>query len=286
MQQPQVKAKKINWQSKAYPITGGVAQNITIPSADLPSDKLVRLHFVYTGSNQFSHLTRIRVNANSDQIVNCTASELQAYYEAYARSNFNLANAALRWTLAFDMLDMPTWEEGFLSQFPRKSACEVILSVSASAGAGNLYVGWTETNITPRVHPSLLSSAMNIAASQAKQKYNFQSAGIVRGISTNTVGVQQSKIVVSGEPVKETSGAKLLATTTGDMFIEAEALDGVGVNFTDPIFHKITLGKQAPLNSSYIELETHSTWGGVTNEACIYSLHPNILPEDMQARAA
>lgn len=272
-------ARRTTYQSKSYPITATTAQNITIASSDLPSDKLVALHFVYVGAgNIFSDLTRIRVNANGTPIINLLPNQLRAYLEAFTRSNFALATTATRWTIPFFMPDADNMAEADLCQFPRRSACEVILSIGTGSAAGSLYFGWTESNVEPVVSPSLVSSVMNIATGQALAKYNFQSEGIVRGLALPTAGVQRLKIVVAGETVKESAGPDFLATTTGDMNIEQEALEGVGVTVTDPIFSKITTEKQAPLNSSFIELETHaSNWAGVSNELAIYSLHPNGL---------
>lgn len=280
-------ARKIEFSSKtqAIAIAAG-AQLITFDNSILPTDKLVALHFVMTGAgNQVSLITSIQINSSSNQIVRITGAELQSWLNRYTLTNFNLAAAATRFTIPFYLPDAETEDEADVSQFPRRTSCEVIIELTGAPAVGIMAIGWTLTNVRSLVYPVLLGSAMGIEASQALRRYPLQEDGIVRGIAIPTTGLDRGRLVIAGEEVKSATGPAFLNAATGDMWIESEALDGAALNVATPVWSNITVNKSAPMNASYVEAVTQAGWAGVTNRACVYALRPNRLAEEWQAAA-
>lgn len=272
-------ARRQDYNGQGKTIVATTPQTITWTSTEISSRKIVKYTFGMTGAgNNFVDITRIKVLANGFPIMNLSGAQLQAYLERYTRSNFNLVAAtATRFSVPFYILDAPTWDMGDVSQFPNNAQVQLELTTGAGTVAGAIFIGWEETDIEAETMTKLLSSVMNIPPSAANARYNFGENGVVRGASLNTVGLDQARIVIAGESAFHAPGALYLNVATGDLSAEFEALAGGSVNITDPIFHEITLGKAAPAQTSYVELSTQGTWGGATNETCVYALAPNLI---------
>jgi hypothetical protein len=125
---------------------------------------------------------------------------------------------------------------------------------------------------------------MNIGASVNLQRFVFQENGIVRGIHIPHTGVDRAKFALGAEEFTFLPGPSFMGTAApasiGDMLLEAESLYGNGLSsagtpLTTDAFSRITAGLPAPVDGSYIELQTAAAWAGVANEACIYAVAPN-----------
>lgn len=279
--------------------TIAASTTIQFTSSDVPSNGIVAYHFGMTGAgNTLANISRIRAKANGTTFYDLTPNQLRAWIQRFSQACISYpANLSLdpiigagtasdfrRFTLPFFDPSQPTEDAADVYQFPRNSQVTIEIQFGAGAAAGTVFCGWTETSQTAMAYPKLLSSQMNIGASLATGKYPFTEDGIVKGVGLNTLGNGRTKVVVDGIQVFHMQGqAANSATVTADSMIlesqqmangmpaEAAATAGVPNTVFDPTFLKLPQPRTAPPGRSFIELTTTAAWGGVTNEACIYS---------------
>lgn len=270
-------------------IAAGVTQTLTWTNAEIPGERVVAYHVVFVsnagGTNMLSDVSRIRLSANGSNIVNITATQLRSYYQSFSGGKIKIPTTTQAFTIPLLMLDAPTPEMQDVCQFPARSQVQLeIVLAGAAVTAGAAFVGWTETSIGPQLFPRILASSMNIGASVSLQRYVFQENGIVRGIHIPHTGVDRAKFALGAEEWTFLPGPQFLGTTApatvGDMLLDAESIYGNGVSsagtpLTSDAFSRITANLPAPVDGSYIELQTGAAWAGVANEAVIYAVAPN-----------
>jgi len=276
-------ARRTDFNGATQAIAATTAQTLTWTNTQIPSDRVVAYHVTLQGTdNDFTALDRIRVFANGSPIVNISPEQLKAYWQSFAvGSAIKYADAARVLTIPFCLLDAPQPELQDVSQFPDRSSVQIQLVFNATTSAGQAWIGWTQTDIAPVVFPRLLGSTMNIPASASNSRFNFQENGVVRGLWLPNAGISRARLVLGNEQWSLASGVQYQGlATAGDMFYEMESLYGNGVASSGtPLltsaFHRLTGRVAAPVNGSFVELDTGAGWAGVANEICTYAIAEN-----------
>ena len=276
-------ARRTDFNGATQTIAATTAQTITWTNTQIPSDRVIAYHIVMQGAdNDLTAIDRIRVFANGSPIVNVSVDQLLAYWQSFS------VGAAIKYptssrviTVPFCLLDAPQPELQDVSQFPDRSSVQLQLVTNATTSAGVAWIGWTQTDIEPVVFPRLLGSTMNIAASVNNARFNFQENGVVRGLWMPSAGISRARLVLGNEQWSLASGAQYNALANlGDLFFEMESLYGNGVGsagtpLTTSAFHRMTGRVAAPVNGSFVELDTGAGWAGVSNELCTYAIAEN-----------
>lgn len=277
-------ARRTSFNGTSQTINAGVAQILTWTPSQIPSGRVVAYHLALQGAgNDLGDVTRIRVSANGANIINVTPLQLRAFWQSYSGGAIKYPATSQAITIPFCFLDAPTPEQADSCQFPVGAQAQVEVALAATAAAGVALLGWTETTIEPMFFPRLLASVLNIPASAALQRYNFQESGIVRGVQIPHTGVSRAKLTIAGQdftylPSLQFNGLANL----GDMAYDAESLTGEGPGSAGPVaaiaaepFSRVSAGVAAPIDSSYLELETGAGWAGVANEMTLYAVAAN-----------
>lgn len=265
-----------NFNGQTRAITGGVVQTITFTAADIPSQNVVAYHLRLEGGSTFTDVSRIRVLANGAAILNMTGAQLRAYMNSFSvAGGMEPAAADDRFTIPFWMADAPTPDLQDVSQFPTESTVQVEINFAATATAGTCVIGYTVTDRPPQVFPRILSQQLNIAASVENGRFNLAENGIIRGIFLPHTGLDRFKLVLGGQEIINLPSALYNGAAGGDILAEVQRVHGGG-QFIDPGFNRVSVNLPAPITSSYLELTTGATWGGVTEEAVVYAVAPNV----------
>lgn len=267
------------------PISAGVVNTLTWTASELPSERVVAYHVTLqgaAGANGLDDIARIRLSANGSNIINITPTQLRAFLQSYTHGTVKLPATATSFTIPLCMLDAPVPDAQDVCQFPARSQVQLELVTGAGPVAGFAFVGWTETTIQPQWFPRILASTLNIPASTQLQRYSFQENGIVRGIQLPHTGIDRARFVLGNQdftflPSRVFQG--FADGDVGDMLHEAETIYGdgpgsAGTPLTSAPFTRITAEVVAPVDGSYIELQTGIGFS-VGNEACIYAIAPN-----------
>lgn len=277
-------ARRTNFNGTTQVINAGVAQILTWTASQIPSARVVAYHLTLQGAgNDLSDITRIRVSANGANIFNVTPLQLRAFWEHYSGGAIKYPATSQTLTIPFCLLDAPTPEQADICQFPTGAQAQVEISLAATAAAGVAILGWTETTIEPMLFPRLLASVLNIPASAALQRYNFQESGMVRGFQLPHTGIDRAKLTLAGQDFTYLPGLQFNGLANlGDMLFDAESLHGDGPGSAGPVaaiaaepFSRISAGIAAPIDSSYLELQTGAGWAGVANEMTLYAVARN-----------
>jgi hypothetical protein len=277
-------ARRTSFNGTSKTIAAGVAQTLTWTPSDIPSARVVAYHLALQGAgNDLDDITRIRVSANGSNIYNVTPLQLRAFWQAFSGGGIKYPATSQALTIPFVFLDAPTPEQADTCQFPVGAQAQVEVTLAATAAAGVALLGWTETTIQPEFFPRLLASVLNIPASAALQRYNFQESGVVRGFQIPHAGVSRCKLTLAGQDFTYLPSLQFNALANlGDMLYDAESLYGEGPGSAGPVaaiaaapFSRVSAGIPAPMDSSYLELETGAGWGGVANEMALYAVARN-----------
>lgn len=274
--------RRTDYNGQTKTLTALTAQTIVWTNSEIASERVVGYHVVLQGvGNDLSTIDRIRVSANGSNIVNITPTQLRAYWQNYSAGKIKIPTTAQAFTIPLALLDAPQPDMQDVSQFPFRSQVQLDLVFNATVAAGSVYLGWTETSVEPAIFPRILASAMNIPASVALQRFAFQENGVVRGVLLPQTGIDRAKIAIGNEEFTNLPGAQFTGLANlGNMLFDAESLygdgpSGAGTPLTTEAFSRITAGISAPVDGSFIELQTGAAWGGVANEAVIYAVAPN-----------
>lgn len=265
-----------DYKSTVRPIANAVAQIVTFNAADLYADKVARMHIGFSGAgNDASDLTRIVVKAGGTAIVNCTYPQLRAMVQRFSRANRDMGAAAVTFTIPFDLLDAPSYDEADQSQFPLGANMQVELSFAATVVAGNVLIGYTFTDQPAKLYPVFLSQQMSIAASggaaiNSVGAFTFNEPGQIRGLTMPTTGLSQLRIILNGTQLYQLAGPQNLAAAV-DLATEAESIDN-GATAIDPLMITTPFGQNAAFSKSQLEVTTNNAWAGVANETAIYAV--------------
>jgi hypothetical protein len=284
--------------------TIATSTTVTFTSADIPGSNIVAYHVAMTGAgNTFNAIDRIRVKANGVTIYEITSGLFRSFVQRFTNGRVGYpANQAVppppgaagtavdwrRFTIPFCFLDREKSEEADVCQFPVGTQPTVEVVFNANAVAGSAFIGWTESDVTPRCWPKLYSSQANIPASQSNGRYIFSEDGVIRGLGFETTGLARARAVLNGRQVYHMKGQPANSTTVteDDLILESEMLAGgraysglAGTAFSDnsivdPAWIKVTAGEDGTPGRTYFEAETTAAWVGVTSELGIYAIVP------------
>jgi len=277
-------ARRTSFNGTTQTINAGVAQILTWTASQIPSARVVAYHLALQGAgNDLGDITRIRVSANGANIYNVTPLQLRAFWENYSGGIIKYPATSQAITIPFCFLDAPTPEQADMCQFPVGAQAQVEVSIAATAAAGVALLGWTETTIEPAFFPRLLASVLNIPASAPLQRFNFQESGIVRGFQLAHTGIDRCKLTIAGQDFTYLPGLQFNGLANiGDVLADAESLYGEGPGSAGSVaailaepFSRINAGVAAPIDSSYLELQTGAGWAGTANEMCLYAVAQN-----------
>lgn len=276
-----VRRTDFNGQTRA--VVASATQTLVWTNSDIASERVIAYHISITGTTvDLSMLDRIRLSANGSNIVNITPLQLRAFWQSYSGGRYKLAADAVNFTIPLLLLDSPTPDSQDISQFPIRSQVQLeLVFTTGVAETATVFIGWTETSVAPQVFPRILASAMNIGASVSLQRFNFQENGIIRGIGMPHTGIDRAKIALGNEEFTFVPSEEFVGlAAAGDMLFEVESLYGngpgsAGTPLTTDAISRITAGISAPVDGSFIELQTGAGWAGVANEAVIYAVAPN-----------
>jgi len=279
--------RRTDYNGQTKTIAVGVAQTLVWTNSEIASERVVAYHVSLNGTagggNTLADIDRIRLSANGSNIINITPTQLRAYLQSYTCGQIQLPTTAQSFTIPLCLLDAPQPDMQDVSQFPMRSQVQLDLVFNTGAVAGSAYVGWTETSIAPALFPRILASNMNIPASTSLARYNFQENGVIRGIGLPQTGIDRAKIALGNEEFMFLPGDEFLAAAAadqGNLVTEVETLYGNGPwaggsPLVTENFSRINAGISAPVDGSFIELQTTANWGGATEEVTVYAVAPN-----------
>lgn len=244
---------------------------------DLPSAGVVAFHFVMNGSgNTLANISRVRVKADSRLIVDISQAHLRKWLERFSQNGFALPTTYARFTLPFNLMDIVDDDLADICQFPRGAVPTVEITTGASAGAGTVYAGWTQTDQAPEFYSTLIGSAMNIGASITNANYPIASQEAIRGVVLDTTGLKRLKLELNGFAYHQLTGVDYQASvTTGDMTLAASDVeDGAGssggVTITSQAALRVPM-IQASSGASRLEMDTASGWSAA-NELTLWGI--------------
>lgn len=274
----------------------------TFTNQEIPSGKLTALHFAMTGAgNSFAAISRFRVKANGQTIMDTTPAFLRAWIQSMTNGRivYPAANSAdalgggtatefRRFSIPFCDLSKTTREEQDLCGFPRNANITVEFQFNGSAVAGNIFAGFSLSEMEPAFYPKLVSQQMQIAAGATNTRFSFSDEGFIRALGLNSIGLNRLRAVISGMQVFHAQGQATASATfvTDSLAVEAEQLwnrltdianatAGVPTTFYNPFVWKINANLPASAGNSFVELATDGTnWAGANNELLIYSQVP------------
>ena len=273
--------RRVDYNGQTKTIAATSVQTLVWTASDIPGDRVIGYHVVFEGAgNTLADVDRIRLSANGSNIINITPAQLIAFWQAF-NPMVKLPTTATSFTIPLYLPDAPQPDLQDISQFPANSQVQLEIVTLNTTAAGSAYVGWTETDVDPVFFPRLLASAMNIPASVALQRFNIQENGIMRGIFLDQTGIDRAKVALGNEEFILAPGEEFQGfAAVGNMLFESETLYGngpssAGTPLTTAAFQRLTAGIPAPVDGSFVELQTGAGWGGVANEVVTYAIAPN-----------
>jgi len=233
-----------------------------------------------TVSSDVSIISRIRVKANGQTVIDCTPTELRAYQERFSPKGNSNTSSGTTLTIPLNSLDAKSDDDGDRCQFmPGASATVEIVYSNAAAGAGNtdygnFYLAWTKSTITPEFYMTLLTQAANVAQSAVNGRSPLSGPGFVQGLGITTANLNRVRTVLSGLEVANLPGALYNGLTTGDLMRETQELyENPDDNTMVTSFQwvKLAQGLEANPATSWLELTTGSSWAA-TDPIGLYTL--------------
>lgn len=272
------------WTSFLGSSKGLAASSVTtFTGNDLPSAGVVAFHFAMKPSgNIVSDIDRIRVKADNRLLYDVRLSHFQKWQERFSTVGYALPGSLQRFTIPFNLFDIVDDDLADTCQFPRGTVPTVEITTNAGAVAGDIYVGWTQTDAQPVFYPTLLGQSMNIAPGVKNATFPINERGAIRGAILDTVGVDRFKMELNGFTYHQLAGNQYGgAVAFGDMLLESQSLeDGAGTSGRVTIDAQV--GLRVPMivasqGASRVEMDTvtggATPWVGVTNEITLWAVH-------------
>lgn len=288
-------------------IAAGVAQTVTLTSADVEGAGVVAFHLAMTANN-LSMVDRIRVKANGMPFYDIATNLYRGYVQRFTEGRIHYPTTAIpptpsaagtavnwsRFSIPFCFLDRQKSEEADVCQFPVGALPTIEIVFNATAAAGTLFAAWTQTDVTPLCYPKLYSSQMNIAASVPNGRYPFSEDGVIRGFGLETTGLGRARFVINGRQVYHAQGQPANSTTvTEDMlFLESEQLFGgaqysiagnvaaaLDTTIVDPSWIKITSGDEGAPGNTFAEITSTVAFSGASSELGVFAVVPYEQPK-------
>lgn len=237
-------------------------------------------------------LSRIRVRAGGQTIIDCTPYELAEFItqlsdghpgigagvgSSFIGGAFGLKNA-ISFRIPFTMLDSLSEDEQDLCQFPLNQNPSIEITTGSSA-TSSMYatVASTVTDIMPKLKPKLLAQAMNVPASASSFRVPISESGLIRAVGlcaqsqdiastvwTVTKGFQRYKLVLAN--VEKFNMTPLLlwesqhsrSGYTGDVGAAVTTIPSL-------VYYKNVGMLPGPAGFSYIEVDSGDYSGTYTN---------------------
>jgi len=230
-------------------------------------------------------ISRVRVKANGQTVVDCTLDELRAYQERFSPKGNSDDTDGLSLNIPLNSLDTRSDDEGDRCQFmPGASATVEVVIVAGAGQAGTLMLGWTKTTVAPEFFMTLIESNTNVAASTTNGRSPLSGPGFVQGLGLPTQGLNRVRAILSGLEVANIPGNRYngaTAATLGDMLVAMQNLYENPDAATDTEtyqFIKLNQGLEANPATSWLELTTESNWGtgspAASTAQTVYTLVP------------
>ena len=214
-------------------------------------------------------VTRVRVKANGQTVIDCTLDELRAYQERFSPKGNSDDTSGLTLTIPVNSLDARSDDDADRCQFmPGASATVEVVVTSGAGQAGTLMLGWTKTTVTPEFYMTLIESNTNVAASTTNGRSPLSGPGFVQGLGLPTTGLNRVRAVIAGLEVANVPGSVYNGATAGalgDLLIAMQNLyenPDAGTDTETYQFIKLNQGLEANPATSWLELTTGSGWGG------------------------
>lgn len=212
-----------------------------------PGSSLVAIHIATAATTggqtiDITQFTNLRIKANGNIIYDLTTTELRSWLARFTPSNLAYGSSNAAFTIPFNLFDLFDDDQADQCGFPLRTVPTVELTAGGSTNAGNVYIGWTLSTVTPSVYPVLLKQQMNIAASPNNASFPFVENGQIRALGLDTTNLSRCRITVNGFDYVTLPGAKADSGsgTIGDMFRDAESFEQ-DTTFTKPIFHRLPM---------------------------------------------
>lgn len=268
--------------------TGGSGTLVWSPS-EIDSAGVVAFHIGMSNegsgtgfAQDFSIVSRIRVKANGQTVIDCTPTELRAYQERFSPKGNSNTDTGTTLTIPLNSLDAKSDDDGDRCQFMPGASATVELVYSNSAGGastirkGNFFLAWTKTTIAPEFYMTLLTQAANVPQSSTNGRSPLSGPGFVQGLGITTANLNRVRTVLSGLEVANLPGALYNGNTTGDLMRETQELyenpdDQTMV--TSFQWLKLAQGLEANPATSWLELTTGASWSA-TDPIGLYTLVP------------
>jgi len=266
-------ARSQNFSGVSKTIAATTTQTIIFPANEIEGAGVIAYQVQFNGGADIADISRIRVMASGDLIVDVSPAQLRTWLEGTARTGATQATTDTRLLIPLYMPHLPTRDERDSCQFPLGAQPEVQIDLIDTVPVGAANISWVKTDVAPRFASRFYSNVLNIAASQVNARGNFSDGGVINGVVLNTVGVNRARLLVSGREAFNLPGPQFNAQTWGNG-LAATRMGESPLTITDPQFIPVTLGLQAAVGSSYLELTTGAAWAGVANEFAIWSAIP------------
>lgn len=227
-------------------------------------------------------ISRIRVKANGQTVMDCSSEQLRAFQERFSpKGNSDLGTSTIL-TIPLNSLDAKTDDDGDRCQFmPGASATVEITSATVTTGTdvteyGQFLLGWTKTTVAPEFYHTLLAQPANVGASSTNGRSPLGGPGFVQGLGITTANLGRMRAVLSGLEVANLPGLTYNGQTWGDMIRASQNLyenpdDASDVSAFQ--FIKLNQGLEANPATSWLELTTAAGWSA-SNEIAVYTLVP------------
>lgn len=228
-------------------------------------------------------ITRVRVKANGQTVVDCTLDELRAYQERFSPKGNSDDTTGLTFTIPVNSLDARSDDDADRCQFmPGASATVEVVVTTGANQSGTLMLGWTKTTVAPEFYMTLIESNTNVSASTTNGRSPLSGPGFVQGLGLPTTGLNRVRAVIAGLEVANVPGTEYngaTASAMGDLLIAMQNLYENPDQATDTEtyqFLKLNQGLEANPATSWLELTTTSNWGtgGASTALTLYTLVP------------
>lgn len=255
-------------------IAATTAQTLVWSGNDLPARNLVALCLVIQNTgNTLADLTRFRVKAGGQTIVDLTTTQLRAFLEQHSPANSVVATSAAHILIPFFDGREPYEELADRQQAPVGDPLSVEVTTNTGTAAGTAIMGWATTDQPAERFPRYLSQAHQIPQNATNGRLAFNTPGTLRGLCVPLAGVKRLRVVASGEQLWNTTGADT-GTASGDMILEANRWSGALASVTSDAWLKFPPAIMARPGSSYVELDTDGTNWVAAGEIAIYDTIP------------
>lgn len=241
---------------------------VTFTATEIPGDGVIAYLLDFTGAGMtIGDLSRIRLKAGGNQIIDVDFAHYSSWFERYSFGNRAPLAGDTSMTIPLFLPGRRNELEADQCQFPRGAAPSLELVIGAGGAAGTVTCHWVRSTVAPLYYPAFLGQVLNWSASTNNNRYPITEGGAVKGVTLNTTGLTRGRLELAGVKRFEASGLGL---------IESQRCDSPAT-ISNPIAYDVAGpdlggGQVATPGNSALYGDLAAGWTGVANEAGIYAI--------------